>query len=161
MQRTDSLEKTLMLGKVKGGEGDDRGWDGWMASPTQWTWVWASSGSWQWTGRPGVLQSLRLQRVGHKWATELKWTNLDLLLGSLSLVLTRSQEVVSATEKGLLVLKVSRRERRGLDWKLPGKIGLSRSKSNTRKNHRSREPSPTDLFLGCKDYVRTDVMYKV
>ena len=56
-----------------GGEGDDRGWDGWMASPTRWTWVWASSGSWWWTGRPGVLQSMGLQRVGHDWATELNW----------------------------------------------------------------------------------------
>ena len=58
MQRTDSLEKTLMLGNLKkGGEGDDRRWDGWMASPTQWTWVWVNSGSWWWTGRPGVCRS--------------------------------------------------------------------------------------------------------
>ena len=54
-----------------GGEGDDNGWDGWMASPTQWTLVWVNSGSWWWTGRPGVLQSMWLQRVGHDWATEL------------------------------------------------------------------------------------------
>ena len=54
-----------------GGEVIDRGWDGWMASPTQWTWVWASSRSWWWTGKPGVLQSMRSQRVGHYWATEL------------------------------------------------------------------------------------------
>ena len=54
-----------------GGEGDDRGWDGWMASLTQWTWVWVNSGSWWWTGRPGMLQSMGLQRVGHDWATEL------------------------------------------------------------------------------------------
>ena len=47
-----------------GGEGDDRGWDGWMASPTRWAWVWVNSGSWRWTGSPGVLQSMRLQRVG-------------------------------------------------------------------------------------------------
>ena len=51
--RTDSFEKALILGKVEGGgEGDDRGWDGWMASPTQCTWVWVNSGSWWWTGRP-------------------------------------------------------------------------------------------------------------
>ena len=72
MGRADSFEKTLMLGKLgAGGEGDDRGWDGWMASPTQWTWVWVDSRSWWWTGRPGVLQSKGLQRVGHDWATEL------------------------------------------------------------------------------------------
>jgi len=55
------------------GEGDDRGWDHWMASPTQWTWVWVNSGSWWWTGRPGVLQSMGSQRVGHNWETELNW----------------------------------------------------------------------------------------
>ena len=54
-----------------GGEGDDRGWDGWMASPTRWTWVWVNSGSWWWTGRPGVLWFMGLQRVGHDWAAEL------------------------------------------------------------------------------------------
>ena len=51
-----------------GGEGDDRGWDGWMASPTQWKWVWVNSGRWWWMGKPGVLQSMGLQRVGHYWA---------------------------------------------------------------------------------------------
>ena len=55
------------------GGGDDRGWDGWMASPTRWTWVWVNSGSWWWTGRPGMLQFMGLQRVGHNWATELNW----------------------------------------------------------------------------------------
>ena len=57
-----------------GGEGDDRGWDGWMASLTQWTWI--NSRSWWWTGRPGVLQSMGSQRVRHNWATELKYQNL-------------------------------------------------------------------------------------
>ena len=71
MRRTDSLEKTLNLGKIE--EGDDRGWDGWMALPTQRTWVWVNSGSWWWTGRPGVLQSMELQRVIHDWVTELNW----------------------------------------------------------------------------------------
>ena len=56
-----------------GGERDDRGWDGWMASLTQWTWVWVNSGSWWWTGRPGVLQSRGSQRVRQDWATELNW----------------------------------------------------------------------------------------
>ena len=75
MWRTDSLEKTLMLGKIEGeGEGDNRGWDGWMASPTQWTWVWVNCGSWWWTGRPGMLQSMGSQRVEPNWATELNWT---------------------------------------------------------------------------------------
>ena len=56
-----------------GGEGGNRGWDGWMVSPTWWTWVWVASGSWWWTGRPGVLQFMGSQRVGHDWATELNW----------------------------------------------------------------------------------------
>ena len=75
MWRTDSFEKTLMLGKIEGRKrsGHDRGWDGWMTSTTQWAWVWASSGSWWLTGKPGVLQSMGSQRVRHNWATELNW----------------------------------------------------------------------------------------
>ena len=61
------------------GEGDDRGWDGWMASLTRWTWVSVNSGSWWWTGRPGVLWFMGLQRVGHNWATDLIWSDLRLL----------------------------------------------------------------------------------
>ena len=75
MWRVDSLEKTLMLeGLGVGGEGDDWGWDGWIASQTQWTWVWVNSRRWWWTGRPGVLQFMGSQRVGHDWTTELNWT---------------------------------------------------------------------------------------
>ena len=66
-----------------GGEGDDRGWDGWMASLTQWMWVWVNSRSWWWTGRPGALWFMGSQRVGHDWATELNWSdtfrNLSLI----------------------------------------------------------------------------------
>ena len=58
-----------------GGEGDNRGWDGWMASPTWWTWVWVDSGTWWWTGRPGLLRFMGSQRVGHDWANELNWLN--------------------------------------------------------------------------------------
>ena len=60
-----------------GGEGDDRGWDGQMASPTRWAWVWVNSGNWWWTGMPGMLQFMGLQRVRHGWATELNWTELS------------------------------------------------------------------------------------
>ena len=62
-----------------GGEGNDREWDGWMTSPTRWTWVWVSSRSWWWTGRPGVLQSMVSLRVRHGWATELNWTELMVM----------------------------------------------------------------------------------
>ena len=90
--RTDAEAETLILwppaaknwliwkdpwcweGLKAGGEGDDRRWDGWMASLTQWTWVWVNSGSWWWTGRPGMLQFMGSQKVGHDWTTELNWT---------------------------------------------------------------------------------------
>ena len=62
-----------------GGEGDNRGWDGWMASWTQWTWVWVNSRSWWWMARPGVLQSVGSQRVGYDWATKLNWIHFELI----------------------------------------------------------------------------------
>ena len=72
MWRTDSFEKTWCWERLKAGwEGDNRGWDGWMVSPTQWTWVWVNSRSWWWTGKPGVLHSMGSQRVRHYWVTEL------------------------------------------------------------------------------------------
>ena len=75
MRRADSFERAWCWKRLKAGKkGDDRGWDGWMASPTQWTWVWVDSGSWWWKGRLGVLQFVGLQRVGHDWVTELNWT---------------------------------------------------------------------------------------
>ena len=74
MQRVDSLEKTLMLGKGEGGR--RRRWQRmkWLDGITEWTWVWVNSGSWWWTGRPDVLQFMGSQRIGHDWATELNWT---------------------------------------------------------------------------------------
>ena len=80
MRRADSFEKTCWERLREGGEGDDRGWDGWMASLTQWTWVWVNSGSWWWTERPGLLQSTGSQRVRHDWATEVNWTHQCTLL---------------------------------------------------------------------------------
>ena len=76
MWRNGTLKKTLMLGKTEGRRrrGHDRGWDGWMASLTGWTWVWASSRSWWWSGKPGMLQSMGSQRVGYEWVTALNWT---------------------------------------------------------------------------------------
>ena len=74
VRRADSFEKTLMLERLRaGGEGDNRGWDGRMASPTQWTWVWVDSRSWWWTGRPGMLQSMGSQ----SWTQLSDWTKLN------------------------------------------------------------------------------------
>ena len=77
-QRAYSLEKPWCWEKLKaGGEADNRGWDGWMASLARWTWVWVSSRSWWWIGKPGVLQSMGSQRVGYDWVTHLNWTELS------------------------------------------------------------------------------------
>ena len=74
MKRANSFENLSCLERLRTvGEWDDSGWDGWVASPTQWTWNWADSGSWWWVGRPGALRFMGLQRVGHDWATELNW----------------------------------------------------------------------------------------
>ena len=62
------------------GEGGDRGWDGWMAPLMRWTWVWVGSGSWWWTGKPGELQSMGSQSVGHNWVTELNYPCIDTLI---------------------------------------------------------------------------------
>ena len=84
--------KSWLIGKdpdagrdlAAGGEGDDRGWDGWMASPTQWTWVWVNSGCRWWTGKPSMLWFMGLQGVRHDWVTALNWTELKRLLLLLS-----------------------------------------------------------------------------
>ena len=81
MRRVDSLEKTLLLGGIGGRRRrGDRGWDGWMASPTQCTWVWVNFGSCWWTGRPGVLRFMGSQRVGHDWATKLNWMTWEKVI---------------------------------------------------------------------------------
>ena len=74
------LKRPWCWERLKVGEGDDRGWDGWMASPTRWTWVWVCSGSCWWTEKPSMLQSMGLQRVGHNWATELNRRCISNLL---------------------------------------------------------------------------------
>ena len=74
------IGKALMLGGI--GDRRRRGWDVWMASPTRWTWVWVDPGSWWWTGRPGVLQFMGLQRVGHDWVTELNWVRATYVTGT-------------------------------------------------------------------------------
>ena len=84
MWRANSQEKTLMLGKIRGKKRrGNRGWDGWMASLTQWTWVWANSRRWWRAGKPGVLQSMGLQRVRHDWATEQQHNNCLLVFSIL------------------------------------------------------------------------------
>ena len=91
-----------------GGEGDDRGWDDWMFSLTRWTWVWASSRSWWWTEKPGVLQSMGSQSIGHNWATELNWIlflNSFLLFFFLMLVHTCTPGLCPGVDSKQLNLK--------------------------------------------------------
>ena len=72
------LKRPWCLERLKaGGEGENRGWDSWMASPTRWTWVWVNPGSWWWTGRPGMLWFMGSQRVGYVWVNKLNWTELQ------------------------------------------------------------------------------------
>ena len=78
MQRADSFEKTLTLGKIEGGRRRGQQRMRWLDGIiTQWTWVWVISGSWWWTGKPGVLQSMGSRRVGHDWATELNQVSIS------------------------------------------------------------------------------------
>ena len=77
-ERTHLKRSWCWEGLGAGGEGADRGWDGWMASRTRWRWVWVNCGRWWWTRRPGVLRFMASQRVWHDWATELNWTELSL-----------------------------------------------------------------------------------
>ena len=104
-----------------GGEGDDRGWDGWMTSLTQWTWVWVSSGSWWWTGK---LQSMGLQRVGHNWATELNWTGVPSTLKDSPFLTLHSEQCcvrseLAATERLWIASK----------WWILHSISVSQSES--------------------------------
>ena len=86
-----------------GGEGDDRGWDGWMASPSLWTWVWVNSGSWWWTGKPGMLQSMGSKRVD--MTERLNWSELKLkyeykmlstILGEIFALIKKQQTLIKA-----------------------------------------------------------------
>ena len=103
MRRVDSLEKTLLLlggivGRRRRGRQRMRGW---MASLTWWTWVWVNSGSWWWTGRPGVLQLMGTQRVGHDWATKLNWTELKLKIDPSCVASTLCVHVCSVMSNSL------------------------------------------------------------
>ena len=99
LKKQESSRKTSISAVLRaGGEGDERGWDGWTASPTRWTWVWVDSGSWWWTGRPGVLWFMGSQRVEHDWATEMNWTELLYWLHQ-SLWLCGSQQTVENSER--------------------------------------------------------------
>ena len=125
MQRVDSLEKTLMLEGIGGRK--RRGqqiWDGWMASPTRWTWVWVNSGSLWWTGRPGMLWFMGLQRVGHDWATELNW-----MVESEEELRNHLMKVKEESEKAGLKLNILKTNIMAfgaiISWQIHGETGYS------------------------------------
>ena len=88
-----------------GGEGDNRGWDGWMASLTWWAWVWVNSGSKWWTGRPGKLRFMGSQRVGHNWVTELNWI-LSSLSPKLCSIFENQKPIITVKTNNLVITKV-------------------------------------------------------
>ena len=100
---TSSLEKTLMLRKIEGGK--RRAWQRmrWLDGITDsWTWVWVGSGSWWWTGKAGMLQSMRSRRVGHDWVTELNWmikSTQDRLIEKKKNILMHTQSLVETVPK--------------------------------------------------------------
>ena len=129
-------------------KGDDRGWDGWMTSPTQWTWVWASSRSWWWTERPGVVLSIGSQRVRHDWVTELNWWSCKAALNPGH---SDSQEqCVLRTASCSSLLNSSGVYTLMMLWYWPSGgmwSGLSLSKGNRLESH---SMASTCSSLGCK-----------
>ena len=97
MQRADSLKRPWCWERLRaGGEGDNRGWDDWMASPSQWTWVWVDCRSWWWTGRPGMLQFMGSQSwTWLSYWSELNWTMVNQLPFEASLSLKKLKELIS------------------------------------------------------------------
>ena len=97
-----------------GGEGDDRGWDRWMASPTQWTWVWVDSGSWWWTGRPGALWFMGSQRVGHDWVTEMNNKKLLTCIEHLAMCLAHVIYIFNSQNYYLYFIGMKDEAQRGI-----------------------------------------------
>ena len=95
-----------------GGQGNNRGWDSWMASLTQWTWVSVNFGNWWWTGRPGVLQSVGLQSIGHDWATEPNWTKSGRLRTVLAVVVVSFVKVEKREKKRTELRNIKRKHKR-------------------------------------------------
>ena len=107
MWRADLFEKPLMLGEIEGRRRrGDRGWGGWMASLTWWTWVWVNSGSWWWTGRPSVMWFMGSRRVRHNWASELNWSVcVSAPISQSHLALLASMHLFSASVCLFLLIK--------------------------------------------------------
>ena len=127
-----------------GEEGDNRGWDGWMASLNQWTWVWVNSRSSWWTGRPGVLQSMGSQRVGHNWGTELNWDHQGLE--------ARCRVPGSSPVWKQKCFQVAKTIKTGIQFNLSQKLGRN-THSIERWFKSLIQDSPSGLCLHLADYL--------
>ena len=120
-----------------GGEGDDRGWDGWMASPTRWTWVWVNSRSWWWTGRPGVLQFMGSQgsRTQLSNWTELNWTEVEIRT-----MKKHKSEEGNKSQIAILyiVVKGGKMIKDGIAWRAKPSTDTDKEPSRPRKKHVQR-----------------------
>ena len=125
--------------KTRGKE-DDRGWDGWMASPTQRTWVWASSGHWEWTGKPGLLQCKESQAVGQNWMTELTGGKKKIKLIADLLLFSKTGNTFFFTKKNMKCFKNERCQTRNVSWKC-----ISKLKTKNILRQTDADSSPTDL----------------
>ena len=160
MWRVDSLEKTLMLGGIGGRRiRGHRGWDDWMASLTQWTWVWVNSGSWWWTGRPGVLWFMGSQRDGHNWATELNWTAVYTLLTRLwgnthssTLWEDTMEDELSVSNKTRFVLTFSLWPRN-----IISSAFLLKYTSNNKKIHRHKDTQHYSYLQNSRNYSSVQI----
>ena len=106
MQGTSSLKKALMLGKIEGRR--RRGWQrmrDWMASTTRWTWVWVGSGSW-WTEKPGMMQSMGSQRIGHNWVTQLNWRSTPVVRKEQLLLLSKWKKLLNLGDTGMFSFQI-------------------------------------------------------
>ena len=167
---------TLLIcweGLGAGGEGDDRGWDGWMASLTRCTWVWVNSGSWWWTGRPGVLWFMESQRVGHDWATDLIWSDAEYFVWNAGLdeaqagikIAGRNQEpqrcrwhhpYAESEEKlkSFLVKVKEKSEKAGLKVNIQKTKIMASSPITSWQIDGETMETVTDYFLGLKNHCR-------
>ena len=126
-----------------GGGGDNRGWDGWRASPTRWTWIWASSRSWWWTGMSGVLQSMGSQRIRHDWATELT----DLTTIPWNCVCVLSHSVVSDSATPWTIVHQAPLSTRILQARIPEWVAMPSYRGSSQPRDRTQASHTTGRFF--------------
>ena len=147
-----------------GGEGDDRGWDGWMASLTQWTWVWADSGSWWWTGSPGRLWFMGSQKVRHNWAAELNWYHaliLPFLLDTNFIPAPCKRKTASHKwDTGILLKVLEATLNKIKQYKVQSSGAVQKSILISNTNYKAGLQDPLTFVTGCNFRVYETTQYK-